>query len=153
MTVSYFKVAIPGKSIIMEFMLRNTFVHIQGIGAVTERKLWEAGIRDWDCLKTDEALALPHARPAIFAINLRRRGRDPADYDLDHLARVSDGFSGAEIEKVIVSALYSAFSENAPLDPKYLNAEVSKTPPLSKTRAEDIAFLRQWARQRTISAQ
>ena len=31
--------------------------------------------------------------------------------------------------------------------------EVTKTNPLSKTRAEDIAFLRQWAKERTVAAE
>lgn len=29
-------------------MLKNTFIHIPGIGAVTEQRLWESGITDWD---------------------------------------------------------------------------------------------------------
>ena len=95
----------------------------------------------------------PEVRAAIFEIHLRRRGRNPADYDRDHLSRITEGFSGAEIEQVIVSALYSAFSDNATLEPKYLIEEASMTMPLSKTRAEDIAFLRQWARERTVPAQ
>ena len=98
-------------------------------------------------------LPVPEVRAAIFEIHLRRRGRNPVDYDLENLSRMTEGFSGAEIEQVIVSALYSAFSDNAPLEPKYLIEEVSRTKPLSKTRAEDIAFLRQWARERTVPAQ
>jgi uncharacterized protein YprB with RNaseH-like and TPR domain len=34
-------------------MLQNTFIHIQSIGAVTEQKLWDSGINNWD-LFTDE---------------------------------------------------------------------------------------------------
>jgi uncharacterized protein YprB with RNaseH-like and TPR domain len=29
-------------------MLRNTFVHIQGVGYLTEARLWRSGIRTWD---------------------------------------------------------------------------------------------------------
>jgi hypothetical protein len=29
-------------------MLRNTFLHIPGIGKITEKRLWKKGIRDWD---------------------------------------------------------------------------------------------------------
>jgi uncharacterized protein YprB with RNaseH-like and TPR domain len=28
-------------------MLTNTFIHVQGIGAITEQRLWDSGIRDW----------------------------------------------------------------------------------------------------------
>jgi len=34
-------------------MLKNTFIHIQGIGAITEQRLWESGIRDWDAIGGD----------------------------------------------------------------------------------------------------
>jgi len=32
-------------------MLTNTFIHIQGIGAITQQRLWESGIRDWGSIK------------------------------------------------------------------------------------------------------
>jgi len=32
------------------YVLTNSFIHIQGIGAITEQRLWESGIRDWDSL-------------------------------------------------------------------------------------------------------
>lgn len=31
-------------------MLKNSFLHIPGIGAAFERKLWDLGILDWDCI-------------------------------------------------------------------------------------------------------
>jgi hypothetical protein len=34
-------------------MLQNSFIHIQGIGAITERRLWESGIRDWDSISDE----------------------------------------------------------------------------------------------------
>jgi len=34
-------------------MLTNTFIHIQGIGAITEQRLWESGIRNWDLIDGD----------------------------------------------------------------------------------------------------
>jgi hypothetical protein len=33
-------------------MLTNTFIYILGIGAITEQRLWESGIRDWGSIKT-----------------------------------------------------------------------------------------------------
>ncbi len=92
-------------------------------------------------------------RVSIFKIHLKRRSCNPADYDLNQLAEISEGFSGAEIEQAVVSALYTAFSEKASLCTQHLIEEVTKTNPLSKTRAEDIAFLREWARERTVSAE
>ena len=31
-------------------MLKNTFCHLSGIGKISELKLWDLGVTDWDCL-------------------------------------------------------------------------------------------------------
>jgi len=92
-------------------------------------------------------------REEIFRIHLTRRGRDPRRFDLAGLAAATEGFSGAEIEQVIVSALYTAFSNSGPLSTDLLLEECKRTLPLSKTRAEHVEFLRRWAKGRTVSAQ
>jgi len=95
----------------------------------------------------------PEVRAAIFEIHLKRRGCNSAEFDLKQLAEVSEGFSGAEIEQVVASALYTAFSENTRLSTEHLIQEVTTTNPLSKTRVEDVAFLRHWAKERTVAAE
>jgi hypothetical protein len=97
---------------------------------------------------------LPSAevRQEIFAVHLRRRRRDPSAFDLPALAAASDGFSGAEIEQVVVSGLYSAFAEGQELTTAQLRAEVDQTVPLSVTMRERIESLRTWARDRTVPA-
>lgn len=92
-------------------------------------------------------------REAISEIHLTRRGRDPKRFDLASLAEATEGFSGAEIEQVIVSALYTAFSNKGRLTTDLLLQECKRTTPLSKTRSEHIEFLRRWAKGRTASAQ
>jgi hypothetical protein len=92
-------------------------------------------------------------RRDILAVHLRRRGRDPAKYDLEALARETEGFSGAELEQVIISALYSAFSEQRELDDSLLRDELRATRPLSVTMAEKIDELRAWANDRAVSAE
>src|SRR6266705_325139 len=54
-------------------------------------------------------------RRDIWALHLEKRQRDPKGFDLDTLANATEGFSGAEIEQVLVNALYSAFSVHQPL--------------------------------------
>ena len=75
----------------------------------------------------------------MAAAQLRSRGRDPRAFDLAALARATAGFSGAEIESVIVSGLYAAYSANQPLTTDVLLREAAETVPLSVLRAEDIA--------------
>lgn len=92
------------------------------------------------------------ARAGLFALHLRKRGRDAAGFDLAALAAASDGFSGAEIEQAIVSGLYTAFAAKQQLSTAILLAELKATQPLSVTRAEDVEALREWARTRAVPA-
>ncbi len=98
-------------------------------------------------------LPVAGARRSIFEIHLSKRGKDPALFDLDVLVQLTEGFSGSEIEQVVVSGLYTAFSENTELTTEILKKEVGLTSPLSETMAEKISQLRSWARERTTSAQ
>jgi len=94
----------------------------------------------------------PEERAQIFAIHLRKRKRDPAAFNLAHLADASNGCSGAEIEQAIVSALYAAFVAGTELETDHVLNELKATRPLSVIRAEEVASLREWAASRTVPA-
>jgi hypothetical protein len=47
-------------------MLQNTFIHIQGIGAITEQRLWESGLRDWDTFSDDISIPLSGGRKYLL---------------------------------------------------------------------------------------
>jgi hypothetical protein len=68
------------------------------------------------------------------------------------LTVATEGFSGAEIEQAIVSALYEAVAAGTKPETAHVLAEVQRTRPLSVVMAEKIAALRDWARDRTVSA-
>ena len=97
---------------------------------------------------------LPNAavRGALFALHLKKRGRDAAGFDVARLAEASDGFSGAEIEQVIAAGLYTAFSAKQQLSTEVLVSEIHATQPLSVTRAEEITAIRNWAKNRAVPA-
>ena len=97
-------------------------------------------------------LPVPEARKAIFQIHLKNRKRDSESFDLDQLTVATEGFSGAEIEQVVVAGLYTAFSGDQKLSTEILLNEISQTRPISKTMAEKISHLRSWAKSRTVSA-
>lgn len=92
------------------------------------------------------------ARRAVFEIHLRRRRQDLRALDVRALADATDGFSGAEIEQAIVSALFEAFARSCALSTDLVLAEVAATRPLSMTMAERLAALRAWASERTVDA-
>ena len=92
------------------------------------------------------------AREAIIRIHLKHRQLDPAQFDVSKLARAGAGFSGAELEQALVSAMYAAIdSDSAPDTRKYL-AELAATRPLSVVMAEKMGALRAWAAGRTVPA-
>jgi AAA+ superfamily predicted ATPase len=91
-------------------------------------------------------------RQQIFAIHLRKRKRKPEQFDLPALADASEGFSGAEIEQVVISGLYAAFGAHRDLTQADILSELRGTRPLSVTMAERVAGLRAWAAERCISA-
>jgi ATP-dependent 26S proteasome regulatory subunit len=91
-------------------------------------------------------------RADIFRIHISKRKRDPAQFDLDLLAGLADGFNGAEIEQVVVAGLYSAFDAGRELEQQDLVNEAKALVPLSVMMREDIADLREWAHLRTRPA-
>lgn len=91
-------------------------------------------------------------RIQILQIHLAARGQSSDQFDLRQIAAAARGFSGAEIEQAIVSALYAAHAQGAELHTKHLLVEIAKTRPLSVVMAERISTLRQWANGRTVSA-
>ncbi len=97
---------------------------------------------------------LPDAatRAEIFQIHLENRGKESESFDLERLSAATHGFSGSEIEEVVVSSLYSAFSDGGALTTESLLKEATGTVPLSVSRAEYVDELRAWARKRARPA-
>ncbi len=97
---------------------------------------------------------LPNAaeRRQIFSIQLAKRKRNPAEFDLAKISAAAKGYSGAEIEAAVQGGLYAAYSEKKALNTQSLLDALSQTVPLSVTRAEEIATLRDWATTRAVPA-
>jgi SpoVK/Ycf46/Vps4 family AAA+-type ATPase len=91
-------------------------------------------------------------RKQIFSIQLASKKRNPGDFDLDQVAAMALGYSGAEIEAAVQTALYAAFSSKHELSTQALLNALNTTVPLSITRAEEIEALRDWAGKRAVPA-
>jgi hypothetical protein len=89
-------------------------------------------------------------REAIFRIHLELRRQDASLFDLPALVHASDGFSGAEIEQAVTSALYRALHRKIPPGTQVLLEELAETVPLSVSRAEDVQRLRASAAGRFV---
>jgi hypothetical protein len=106
--------------------------------------------------RLDEIFFVDLPRPAIRAEILRihagKRSVALSDGEIAQLADAAEGFSGAEIEQAIVSAVYAAHSTNTAVAAAHVLREIKTTRPLSTVMAERIAELREWAAERTVSA-
>ena len=91
-------------------------------------------------------------RQEIFAIHLHRRGQELSRFDSAALAAISEGFSGAEIEQAVVSALYATHAMGVELATRHIEDEIHSTRPLSVVMYEKVEYLRQWASERTVPA-
>lgn len=89
-------------------------------------------------------------RGKIFSIHLGKRNLRPETFDIDALVDATDGFSGAEIEQVVVSGMYAAMGKDKTLDTNMLLEEIENTYPLSVTMAEKLQSLRDWAEGRAV---
>ncbi len=90
-------------------------------------------------------------RKLIAEIHLQNRGQDAGTFDTAQIATATKGFSGAEIEQAVVSALYAAHAQDESLTTAHVLAEIERTKPLSVVMAERIAILRRWAEGRTVA--
>jgi hypothetical protein len=89
------------------------------------------------------------------AIHIKRRGRDPDQFNLDLLAEKSEGMTGAEIEQAVVSALFDEYDRSGKagvLATEGIVHSLGETVPLSRTMKEKIAALRNWCKTRARAA-
>jgi len=91
-------------------------------------------------------------RAEILRIHLSRRDLDPCSFDLPLLAQHCDQFSGAEIEQVVVSAVYAGQAQMREPDQAMLLECIGATAPLAVVMAENLAELRRWAAGRAVLA-
>lgn len=98
-------------------------------------------------------------RKIIFKLHLEKRLRGSKSKDfkvtdelLNKLSLQTEGFGGSEIENVVISALFEAFSENRVLEEKDLFKVIQNAIPLSTTQAGQILAIRNWANERAVAA-
>ena len=91
-------------------------------------------------------------RSIIFSIHLRKRELDQNKFALGELSELSDGFTGAEIEQAIVSAIYAAHARDEEVCNDHIVSAIQQTQPLSVIMVEQMTMLRMWAKERAVSA-
>ncbi len=97
---------------------------------------------------------LPQAeeRDSIFRIHLKKRNREPEQFDVAGLTARAQGYSGAEIEQAIIAAMYRAFPENREVNTDDVVVALEETIPLARLAREQVEYLRRWAHNRARPA-
>ena len=91
-------------------------------------------------------------RRQIMDIHLRKKNRDPGQFDMDKIVDATVDYSGAELEQAVIAALYDAFDSGNDLATEGLLKTVSEIVPLAITMREMIDSMREWARTRARMA-
>lgn len=99
-------------------------------------------------------------RVDIFRVHIAKRLRNPrviGDFELTEdilklLADLTEGYVGAEVEQIVISALFEAFSEERSIQLEDFKRAIHTTVPLSVTQAEQIQRIREWANVRAVAA-
>jgi SpoVK/Ycf46/Vps4 family AAA+-type ATPase len=97
-------------------------------------------------------LPLDDERIEIFKIHLTRRGVDASRIELEQLTQFTIGWTGAEIEQCVVSALIKARLADVEVSGEDLISVAAKIVPLSRTMKEQITQIRSWAFERAVRA-
>ncbi len=87
-------------------------------------------------------------RAQVLSLHLRQREQDVLAFDIDALSEATDGFSGAELEQLVVSAMYQSHAQSTSMDTTMLLELAATTRPLSVLMAEHVQGLRSWAAER-----
>ena len=91
-------------------------------------------------------------RSEVFRIHLEKRGIDPVPLQLHRLKIITQGWTGAEIEQCVVSALTQVRLQNRELTFDDLHEAAQNVIPLSKTMREQVDHIRSWAYDRALRA-
>lgn len=91
-------------------------------------------------------------RAEIFTIHLKAHKQDVERFDLKMLAKGTNGFTGSEIEQVVMAGLYEAFAQKRELTNNDLHKAAGRMVALSVTMAERIKDLKRWAQYRAVKA-
>jgi SpoVK/Ycf46/Vps4 family AAA+-type ATPase len=91
-------------------------------------------------------------RMEICRIHLRKRGIDPEPLQIDRLKQFTRGWTGAEMEQCVVSALTTAKLADHDLTGDDLLNTTAKIVPLSRTMKEQVEQIRAWALDRAVRA-
>lgn len=91
-------------------------------------------------------LPTPEERADIFQVQLRKRRRNPEQFDIPGLVTATENFTGAEIEEAVVSGLFAAWNDGRrEVTTEDILTAARTITPMAVGMADRIEALRAWA--------
>lgn len=86
-------------------------------------------------------------RNEIFKIQIKKHKRKAEDFDIEKLANLTDGYTGAEIEECVISSMFHAWNDGKrPYTTEDLELAISEIKPMSKgIMSSTVSALREWS--------
>jgi hypothetical protein len=92
-------------------------------------------------------------RTDIVRVAMKAHGQNPSTVDVDAIAQATVGFTGAEVTAIVPDSMFAAFADGArKITTADLKNAAETVVPLSKTSAEKLQALRDWAKGRARNA-
>lgn len=87
------------------------------------------------------------ARKQIFKIHLKLAKKEVKNYDIDELAKISNDYTGAEIEEAIHTGMKKSFRQNRMLTNDDVKWGLTRVTPIVQLKPKETEALRKWAKQ------
>lgn len=153
------------KASLLKFDIGRTFSSLVGSSEENMRKAIKTTEAVSPCiLWIDEVffmdLSTLTERKEIFALHIKKRIKSEIqsedfiinDETITKLSELTEGFTGAEVEQVVIESLFEAYSESRKIKMDDFIKAIKFTVPLSVTQSETIKSLREWANLRAVNA-
>ena len=62
-------------------MLKNTFIHVPGLGTKTEQRIWSSGVHSWNDLLNLQERTVPFSHPLSLLLSTNRLWDSPGRDD------------------------------------------------------------------------
>lgn len=96
------------------------------------------------------SLPTPYERFQIWKVHLRKTGRDLKNFDYRALVQESEGYTGAEIEAIVIQTLYTTFYEGREPTTEDLISTMKTITPFSVIHRDYVEALETWAQRNNI---
>ena len=91
------------------------------------------------------------ARAEILKIHIKKKGRDPKNYDINSISEGLNNYSPAEIEQIVKNAVTNSFYDGVELDNEHIKDASYEISIVYDTFKDEMKALDQWVKKNNIT--